>query len=142
MSTTKANCRRVVCAVLLFLCLTGAALVSRAQQDKNPFLPFWNTNAHRLQDTAALPNIRPQQLKLLGMAWSDPQKKDLRILVELPDGKSAILRPQTRIGPYQGKITRIEDRSIEVVETCKDILGQPEKRLTVLTLLPSEEDHE
>ncbi len=108
----------------------------------DPFLPFWATSSRTFQDTVTLANIRPMQLKLLGMAWTGEQKADLRILVELPDGKSALLNSRTYIGPYRGKITSIQERSVVIVEICQDILGQPEKKLTVLTLPPQEEEHE
>lgn len=140
-TNARKNHNTLMCFAFLFLGLVGADCPAWAGRNQDPFLPFWQAAPQTFQDTVTLPNIRPHQLKLLGLAWSEPKKTDLCILVELPDGKSALLGPQSLIGPYRGAITEIRDQSIVIVELCPDILGQPEKKLTVLTLT-REESHE
>ncbi len=124
--------------LLVFFASNGAA------KKPNPFLPFWETQSMTRQDDVTLPNIRPEQLKLLGLIWIKSPKNSVRILVELPDGKSAILNKDTRIGPYQGRILEIRKQAVVIEEMCRNVLGNVEKKLTVLTFSQqkSEQKHE
>ncbi len=113
-------------------------------KETNPFLPFWEIQSMTRQDDVTLPNIRPEQLKLLGLVWIKSPKNSVRILVELPDGKSAILNKESRIGPYQGRILEIRKQAVVIEEMCRNVLGDLEKKLTILTFSQqkSEQKHE
>lgn len=59
-------------------------------------------------------------------------------VVQMPDGKSFIVRPGMGIGLYGGMIKEIRDGALIVEEKIYDILGEEQTQVVTLSLRPSE----
>ncbi|BDV01494.1 hypothetical protein TDMWS_15790 [Thermodesulfomicrobium sp. WS] len=83
-----------------------------------------------------LETVDLRTLKLVGVMT--PKDSAAVGVVQMPDGKSFIVRPGMGIGLYGGIIKEIRDGSLIVEEKTYDILGEEQTQTVTLSLRPSE----
>ncbi|HCF05883.1 MAG: hypothetical protein JG774_919 [Desulfomicrobiaceae bacterium] len=83
-----------------------------------------------------LETVDLRTLKLVGVMT--PKGGGAVGVVQMPDGKSFIVRPGMGIGLYGGIIKEIRDGALIVEEKTYDILGEEQTQTVTLSLRPSE----
>jgi type IV pilus assembly protein PilP len=76
------------------------------------------------------------EFKLTGIVWGG---LGYHAMLEGPDGKGYFVRRGMTIGPNRGKIKKITDRAMVVVETYKDPSGTDTKKEIVVELVKKQE---
>ncbi len=114
----------------------------------DPFVPFirprqQEQEVHKPQMPARpltpLEKIAIEKLSLVGIIWTDGAHDPLA-MVELPDGKGAILRKGSMVGPNQGKVVAIRPGEVVVSEKVANKFGLTEVKQTCLNFRPGQED--
>jgi type IV pilus assembly protein PilP len=94
------------------------------------------------QKIDALPPLQRTEIadmRLIGIVWGG---LGYTAMVQMPDGKGYSIRVGTLIGPNNGVVKKITERSIMVEEKFTDIFGEKKKREVVLDLYPQKEGTE
>ena len=76
------------------------------------------------------------EFKLTGIVWGG---LGYHAMLEGPDGKGYFVRKGMIIGPNRGKIKKITDRAMVIVETFKDPSGTETKKEIVVELVKKQE---
>ncbi len=79
-----------------------------------------------------------EELKLVGIVWSDAERS--KVLIEDPKGKGYYVGVGTWMGDRGGKIVRIHPDKIVVEEKIVDILGETNVKHITLTLHKAEDE--
>ncbi|HBR22513.1 MAG TPA: hypothetical protein DD713_08130 [Nitrospiraceae bacterium] len=84
-----------------------------------------------------LENYDVSAIKILGIVWNE---KGHFAEIVLPDGKAYTLREGMTIGIHEGKIQKIDNNRIVIIERIKDYRGQLKSKETILKLREGEEE--
>jgi len=154
--------------LVLFLCVSASAQAPQAGQPEGEF-PDWITFPYppysgagkidpfvsfikireyeamqaakkaKLEKKAATPleTVDVHSLKLIGILNKGAGVS--LAMVELPDGKSYLIRPGMTIGLYDGVVTSIGNEMLVVEEDVIDVFGEAKKRTINLRLRQEKE---
>ena len=154
--------------LILLLCVSAAAQTPQADQPDGEF-PSWITSQYppysgagkidpfvsfikireyeameaakkaKIQKKATTPleTIDVHSLKLIGILNKGAGVS--LAMVELPDGKSYLIRPGMTIGLYDGVVTSIGNEVLLVEEDVIDVFGEAKKRTITLRLRQEKE---
>jgi len=114
----------------------------------DPFVSFVKLREYELMQAAKkaklekkiatpLETVDVHSLKLIGILNKD--SKTSLAMVELPDGKSYLIRPGMTIGLYDGVVTSIGNEMLVVEENVIDVFGEAKKRTINLRLRQEKE---
>lgn len=87
--------------------------------------------------TTPLETVDVHSLKLIGIL--NKGEGVSLAMVELPDGKSYLIRPGMTIGLYDGVVTSIGNEQLVVEEDVIDVFGEAKKRIINLRLRQEKE---
>jgi type IV pilus assembly protein PilP len=155
-------------ALVLLACITAAAQTPQPAQPEgavpdwisvqyppysgagkiDPFVSFIKIREYeameaakkaKLQKKATTPleTIDVHSLKLIGIL--NKGEGISLAMVELPDGKSYLIRPGMTIGLYDGVVTSIGNEVLQVEEDIIDVFGEAKKRTITLRLRQEKE---
>jgi type IV pilus assembly protein PilP len=104
---------------------------------RDPFKPAISNEVKKeLLKIPPLQRVEPKDLKLLGIAWG---WFGYSAMVQTPDGKAYPIRVGTQVGPRNGSVKSIGERSLTIEERYTDIYG--EKKINKIALeLPLREE--
>lgn len=104
---------------------------------RDPFKPVVSSEAKKeLLKVPPLHRIEPKDLKLLGIAWG---WFGYSAMLQTPDGKAYPIRVGAVIGPRNGIVKAIGERSVTIEESYTDVYGKKKINKIVLELPLREE---
>lgn len=77
--------------------------------------------------------VEVMQLKLAGIAWNPENPEDAIAFVELPDGRSAMLRVGDEVGRHNGMVVEVQEDRV-MVEEIIEFSGRKKERTQELKL--------
>jgi len=105
--------------------------------ERNPFKPFVVTDAPKiLRPTTPLQRYRLAELRLVAVIWGIKPPVGM---LEAPDGKGYVVKKGDLIGDRDGRVARVKEDSVVVVETFKDHTGKVVSKSTEIKLPSSKE---
>lgn len=103
----------------------------------DPFEPIFSERKSAAPSLVKSPleEYNVSQFELIGIIWGT---KEPAAIVKDPKGETYIIKKGTRIGRNNGRVTRIEERKVYVVEEYEDIYGHITTGEVVLELTGEE----
>ena len=112
-----------------------------AEGRRDPFQSILVTmeSGRNLQSLPPLLRTEIGELRLIGIVWGG---FGYSAMVQTPDGKGYTIRVGTAVGPNNGSVRKITERSLTIEEKYTDIFGEKKVREVKLGLHPQKEGSE